>query len=62
VPVPNDMDGKVLRNMFEDDLIAKHVAVDEEPDVLPFAAADSSYTDEDTVVIADRLRALGYIE
>jgi len=62
VPVPEDMDGKVLTSIFRSDFVAAH----------PFQAADASgvsethrtsgYTDEESAKVEERLRALGYLE
>jgi predicted AlkP superfamily phosphohydrolase/phosphomutase len=62
VAVPNDMDGRVLVNMLDTDNVSTDVAVGGAAMAVPPAALDSTYTEEDTVVIAERLRALGYIE
>jgi predicted AlkP superfamily phosphohydrolase/phosphomutase len=62
VPVPEDMDGRVLTDMLEGEAareVAIGAAADEQP-VLS-AASDADYTTEDKAVIAERLRALGYI-
>jgi predicted AlkP superfamily phosphohydrolase/phosphomutase len=62
VPAPADMDGRVLTDILEGDAageVAIGAAADEPP--LLSAAADSEYTTEDKAVIAERLRALGYI-
>lgn len=60
VAAPVDMDGEALVDMFVDDRVA--VAVAAEADSTPELAAGGAYTAEDNAVIAERLRALGYIE
>lgn len=63
VPVPSDMDGRVLTELFDNaQANDAEVEIGEAATVLPYAAADSTYTEEDTVIIAERLRALGYID
>ena len=62
VPVPEDMDGKVLTNAFRSDFLAAH----------PFQAGHASgtseiqrpsgYTQEESDKVEERLRALGYLE
>jgi predicted AlkP superfamily phosphohydrolase/phosphomutase len=62
VPAPEDMDGRALVEMLEGDSASEveiGAAATAEP-VLS-AAADPSYTEEDKAVIAERLKALGYI-
>jgi predicted AlkP superfamily phosphohydrolase/phosphomutase len=62
VPVPEDMDGRVLKDILEGEAareVAIGAAADEQP-VLS-AASDADYTTDDKAVIAERLRALGYI-
>jgi predicted AlkP superfamily phosphohydrolase/phosphomutase len=62
VAVPNDMDGRVLVDMLDSDSVPTDVEIGAASEAVTSIATDSSYTEEDTVVIADRLRALGYIE
>jgi predicted AlkP superfamily phosphohydrolase/phosphomutase len=63
ISVPNDMDGRVLKEIFESDYLAAHPV--KQADLAP--AIDSgepedAYTDEETRAIQARLRALGYTE
>jgi hypothetical protein len=62
VPVPADMDGRALVEMLEGDS-AGEVEIGAAATAAPVltVAAEGSYTDEDKAVIAERLRALGYI-
>ncbi len=63
VPVPADMDGRALVDMLEGEA-AGEVAMGAAANGAPVFsdAKDESYTDDDKVVIAERLRALGYID
>jgi predicted AlkP superfamily phosphohydrolase/phosphomutase len=63
VPVPADMDGRVLVDIFEGEAaeeVAFGAAVAHEP--VQVAPLEENYTDADKRVIAERLRALGYID
>lgn len=62
VPAPNDMDGQVLEDILDADTVAPVTTESELQNVAVENGQDSAYTEEDTVVIAERLRALGYIE
>jgi predicted AlkP superfamily phosphohydrolase/phosphomutase len=62
VPVPKDMDGRVLVDMLDRENVSTEVEIGVAASDVPYEATDSTYTEEDTAVIADRLRALGYIE
>jgi predicted AlkP superfamily phosphohydrolase/phosphomutase len=62
VAVPKDMDGRALVDMLDTDHTSADVAIGAAAGDGQFAAMDSTYTEEDTVVIAERLRALGYID
>ncbi len=63
VPVPEDMDGRALVEMLEGDAagdVAIGAAADGAPDFN--GSSEGDYTADDKVVIAERLRALGYID
>jgi hypothetical protein len=62
VPVPNDMDGQVLEDILDTDVVTPVTTQSELHTIAVESSQDSAYTEEDTVVIAERLRALGYIE
>ena len=62
VAVPKDMDGRVLVDMLDTDSVSTDVKIGVDANTVPYEVTDSSYTEEDTAVIAERLRALGYIE
>jgi hypothetical protein len=56
------MDGRVLVDMLDTDSVSTDVEVGVAASDVPYDVTDSTYTEEDTAVIAERLRALGYIE
>jgi predicted AlkP superfamily phosphohydrolase/phosphomutase len=62
VAVPRDMDGRVLVDMLDTDSVSTDVPIGVAASAVPYDVMDSTYTEEDTAVIAERLRALGYIE
>lgn len=60
-PVPDDMDGRVLEELFEPAFITRSpvkVRVGEAFD----DRQETDYTDEEAAVVEERLKALGYIE
>jgi predicted AlkP superfamily phosphohydrolase/phosphomutase len=60
-PVPDDMDGRVLQELFEPWFIRQSpikVRATEEFD----RGSATAYTDEEAAVVEERLKALGYIE
>lgn len=60
VPVPEDMDGKVLPDLFRPEfLAARPVQTGEASGV---TTRDSGYTDEERSKVEERLQALGYLE
>ena len=61
VPVPEDMDGRVLTETF-DDAVSTEVAIGAAAEETSLAGAAAEYTAGDKAVISDRLRALGYID
>jgi predicted AlkP superfamily phosphohydrolase/phosphomutase len=62
VPVPADMDGQVLVDMLDTTTISTDVALGAAAGVVSATDPAGNYTTEDKVVIAERLRALGYID
>ena len=63
VPVPEDMDGRALVEMLDGEAagdVAMGAAADGAPDFN--GSSEDNYTADDKVVIAERLRALGYID
>jgi len=57
---PDDMDGRVLSEIFTPQYEAQ--AADAGSAELVGSTASSTYSDEDEAIIAERLKALGYIE
>jgi predicted AlkP superfamily phosphohydrolase/phosphomutase len=61
-PIPNDMDGKVLTDIFTEDHLNQHpIQYSEPPDIQWKMSAEELDADE-TRKIEERLRGLGYIE
>ena len=69
VGVPDDMDGRLLADMFVDEARPQEVvtvpvadsAADSDDDGT-YSDDDATYSSEDDQLISDRLRALGYID
>ncbi|MCI0492459.1 MAG: alkaline phosphatase family protein [Planctomycetes bacterium] len=61
VAVPQDMDGRVLVEMLDRDVVSREVEIGVASIAEPVAAASGEYTPDDETTIAERLRALGYI-
>jgi predicted AlkP superfamily phosphohydrolase/phosphomutase len=59
---PDDMDGRVLSEIFTPEYEAQAATPDAGSAELVGSTASSSYSDEDEAIIAERLKALGYIE
>ena len=63
VPVPQEMDGRVLEEIFTDEYVASHqteftqASASTEP-----ANVQDDYSNQDEETISERLRSLGYIE
>jgi predicted AlkP superfamily phosphohydrolase/phosphomutase len=63
VPVPADMDGRVLEEIFtEGDARSAPVPKDAGPSFGPMAPSEGTYTADDEEKIEERLKALGYVE
>jgi predicted AlkP superfamily phosphohydrolase/phosphomutase len=69
VPVPNDMDGRVLEEIFVDGYAREAAARQEAPALVSapsespdYAEANGHYSSEDEEKIAERLKSLGYME
>jgi arylsulfatase A-like enzyme len=63
VPVPDDMDGRVLQEVLSDDCQRHPVVERPANEPAPQASCEeSAYSTEEEQVISDRLRALGYVE
>jgi predicted AlkP superfamily phosphohydrolase/phosphomutase len=60
LPVPNDMDGKVLSQAFEAEYLSRNPVVWEEVEEGPKTKA-RSLSDEEEQIVTERLKALGYL-
>ena len=62
VPVPADMDGKVLTSIFRLDFLGAHPLQAGDASGISETRRTSGYTDEESAKVEERLRALGYLE
>ncbi len=62
VPVPEDMDGKVLEDIFQPDFLAAHPVRAGAASGTSDADRPSGYTEEESAKVEERLQALGYLE
>ncbi len=62
VPVPKDMDGKVLTSAFRSDFLTAHPVRAGTASGTSGADRPSGYTDEESAKVEERLQALGYLE
>jgi len=62
VPVPKDMDGKVLTSAFRSDFLTAHPVRAGTASGTSEADRPSGYTDEESAKVEERLQALGYLE
>ncbi len=62
VPVPEDMDGKVLTGLFHPDFLSAHAVRAGVASGTSGADRPSGYTDEESAKVEERLQALGYLE
>jgi predicted AlkP superfamily phosphohydrolase/phosphomutase len=62
-PVPRDMDGKVLSDLFEPEYLQSHpIVYDDEKEYLQMPTPGGDYSEEEAAQVEERLKALGYIE
>jgi arylsulfatase A-like enzyme len=61
-PVPRDMDGRVVEEIFEESFRRDHAVRRSDASGDGTAGQDEGYSHKDEEVIADRLKALGYLE
>lgn len=61
-PVPNDLDGRILEEIFEGDLRSAYPPQFVEPKQLDTSAASTGYSAEEEQQVLERLRGLGYID
>ena len=62
VPVPEDMDGKVLTSFFHPDFLSAHAVRAGAASGTSGTDRPSGYTDEESAKVEERLQALGYLE
>jgi arylsulfatase A-like enzyme len=62
VPVPEDMDGRVLVEAFQPEFIAAHLVKSGAASGTSGGDRSSGYTDEESAKVEERLQALGYLE
>jgi predicted AlkP superfamily phosphohydrolase/phosphomutase len=62
VPVPEDMDGKVLTSAFRSDFLAARPVQAGNASGTSETDRLSGYTEEESIKVEERLRALGYLE
>jgi arylsulfatase A-like enzyme len=66
LPVPEDMDGRVLTEAIDEDYIATNPvckeSLDDETDDATAADVRHGFTEQESELIARRLQALGYIQ
>jgi predicted AlkP superfamily phosphohydrolase/phosphomutase len=62
VPVPEDLDGKVLTNALQSDFLAAHRVQAGDASGISQTDRSSGYTEEESTKVEERLRALGYLE
>jgi predicted AlkP superfamily phosphohydrolase/phosphomutase len=61
-PIPNDMDGKVLTDIFAEDHLNRRPIQYSEPQDIQWKTTAGELDAEETRMIEERLRGLGYIE
>ena len=62
LPVPDDMDGKVLREIFSEELLQRNPVEYVKADLDQEGEEEETYSEEESQKIKERLRSLGYIE
>ena len=62
VPVPEDMDGKVLMSLFRPEFLSAHAVRAGTASGTSGADHPSGYTEEESAKVEERLQALGYLE
>ncbi|KPJ52940.1 hypothetical protein AMJ39_06425 [candidate division TA06 bacterium DG_24] len=62
IPVPKDMDGKILVSAIEDEFVQSHEPEFVEPPEETRAAPERSFSSEEEEQVKDHLRAIGYID
>ena len=62
VPVPEDMDGKVLTSVFHPEFLSEHAVQAGAASGTSGTDRPSGYTDEESAKVEERLQALGYLD
>jgi predicted AlkP superfamily phosphohydrolase/phosphomutase len=64
LPIPGDMDGRPLLEALDPDFVANHPPrfEDATPGSAPVGVPETVFSEEESEMIADRLRSMGYIE
>ena len=62
VPVPNDIDGKILTQCLQPDFVAKNPLKFSHEDETPSETKEEEYSEEDADIIRKRLSSLGYLD
>jgi len=63
LPIPDDMDGRVLEEAFAREFASTHrISSLQVPESVQRTCSDTTYTDEEAARVAARLRDLGYID
>ena len=61
IPVPDDLDGRVLTEAFKKSYVEEHPVLYETASGIELNKESFSYSDKDNDLIRKRLRSLGYI-
>jgi arylsulfatase A-like enzyme len=62
LPVPEDMDGRVLADAFRPEFLTAHPVKAGAASGISESDGSSGYTDEESLKVEERLQALGYLE
>jgi len=62
LPVPEDMDGRVLADAFRPEFLTAHPVKAGAASGISESVSSSGYTDEESAKVEERLQALGYLE
>ena len=62
LPVPEDMDGRVLADAFLPEFLTAHPVKAGAASGISESDRSSGYTDEESAKVEERLQALGYLE
>jgi predicted AlkP superfamily phosphohydrolase/phosphomutase len=62
IPIPDDIDGKVLRKIYEDSYIKENKPQYRKASDYKLKEGEEVYSEEDSEKITERLKGLGYIE